>query len=91
MGWSGVGTDPTWPRGQRIPVSREGHVTGKSGHASTCSGGSDDAISSAGAGGGALLRSAVRRVGLASGSGHARARPAERYKNPCAAAVEENR
>jgi len=59
VGWSGVGTDPTWPRGQRIPVSREGHVTGKSGHASTCSGGSDDAISSAGAGGGALLRSAV--------------------------------
>jgi len=34
-------------------------VTGKSGHASTFSGGSDDAISSAGAGGGALLRSAV--------------------------------
>jgi len=34
-------------------------VTGKSGHASTCSGGSDDVISSADAGGGALLRSAV--------------------------------
>jgi len=45
VGWSGVGTDPTWPRGQRIPVSREGHVMGKSGHASTCSGGSDDVIS----------------------------------------------
>ena len=66
-------------------------MTGKSGHASTCSGGSDDAISSAGAGGGALLRSAVPARGPASGSGHARARPGKRYKNPFAAAVEEDR
>jgi len=42
--------------GQRIPVSRGGHVTGKSGHASTCRGESDGVISSAGAGGGAAAR-----------------------------------
>jgi len=36
-----------------------GHVTGKSGHARTCSGEIDDVISSAGARGGALLRSTV--------------------------------
>ena len=66
-------------------------MTGKSGHASTCSSGSDDVISSAGAGGGALLRSAV----LARGPGQwERTRMGtfgERYKNPCAVAVEENR
>jgi len=55
-------------------------VTGKCGHANTCSGGYDDVISSAGVGGGVLLRS--------DESGHAWARPGERYKNPCATAVE---
>ena len=49
MGWSGVGADPTLVQGQRIPVSRGGHVTGKSGHARTCRGETDDVISSAGA------------------------------------------
>ena len=36
-------------QGQRIPVSHGGHVTGKSGHAHTCRGETDDVISSAGA------------------------------------------
>ena len=45
--------------GSACPVSRGGHVTGKSGHARTCSGETDDVISSAGARGGALLRSTV--------------------------------
>ena len=55
-------------------------MTGKSGHASTCSGGYDDVISSAGAGGGALLRSTVPARGPGPGSGHAWARPGSAIK-----------
>jgi len=63
-------------------------VTGKSGHASTCSGGSDDVISSAGAGGGALLRSDVPARGPSQWERTRMGTSGERYKNPCAAAVE---
>jgi len=55
-------------------------VTGKSGHASMCSGGCDDVISLAGAGGGALLTSTAPARGLAPGSGHAWARPGSAIK-----------
>jgi len=55
-------------------------VTGKSGHARTCSGEIDDVISSAGARGGALLRSTVPARGPAPGSGHAWARPGSAIK-----------
>ena len=68
-----------------------GSRDGKSGHASTCRGESDDVISSAGASGGALLRSTVpaRRPGLWERTRMGMS--GERYKNPCAAAVEEDR
>jgi len=56
-------------------------VTGKSGHARTCRGETDDVISSAGAGGGALLRSIAPARGPAHGSGHAWARPESAIKN----------
>jgi len=67
-------------------------VTGKSGHACTCSGGCDDVISSAGAGGGALLRSAVPGRGPSLWERTRMGTSGERYKkNPCAAAVAEDR
>jgi len=66
-------------------------VTGKSGHARTCRGEIDDVISSAGARSGALLRSTAparepgpwerTRMGMSG----------ECYKNPCTAAVGEDR
>ena len=78
-------------RGQRIPVSRGGHVTGKSGHARTCSGKIDDVISSAGARGGALLRSTVPARGPGRWERTRMGTSGERYKNPCATAVREDR
>ena len=66
-------------------------MTGKSGHAITCSGGSDDVISSAGAGGGDLLRSTVPACGRDPSEWTRMGTSGERYKNPCAAAVEEDR
>jgi len=66
-------------------------VTGKSGHAITCSSGSDDVISSAGAGGGALLRSTVPACGPDPWERTRIGTSGERYKNRCAAAVEEDR
>ena len=55
-------------------------MTGKSGHARTCRGETDDVISSAGTGGGALLRSTAPARGSAPGSGHAWARPGSAIK-----------
>ena len=43
-------------RGQRVPVSRGGHVAGESARASTCRVESDDVVGSAGARGGAAAR-----------------------------------
>ena len=66
-------------------------MTGKSGHASTYSGGCDDVISLAGAGGGALLTSTVPARGPSPWERTRMGTSGERYKNPCAAAVEEDR
>jgi len=66
-------------------------VTNKSGHASTCSGGYDDVISSAGAGGSALLRSTVPARGPGPWERTCMGTSGECYKTPCAAAVEEDR
>jgi len=66
-------------------------VTGKSGHARTCSGEYNDVISSAGAGGGALLRSTVPARGPGQWERTRMGTSGERYKTPCAAAVEEDR
>ena len=77
--------------GQHIPVSRGGHVTGKSGHARACSGEIDDVISSAGARGSALLRSTVPARGPGPWEWTHMGTSGKRYKNSCAAAVEEDR
>jgi len=66
-------------------------VTGKSGHASTCRGESDDVIGSAGARGGALLRSAVPARRPSPWERTRMGTSGERYKNPCAATVGEDR
>jgi len=66
-------------------------VTGKSGHARTCSGEIDDVISSGGARGGALLRSTVPARGPGPSERTRMSMSGERYKNPCAAAVGEDR
>jgi len=68
-----------------------GHVTGKSGHVRTCSGEIDDVISSAGARGGALLRSTAPARRPGSWERTRMVTSGERYKNPCAAAVGEDR
>ena len=65
-----------------------GHVTGKSGHARTCRGETDDVISSAGAAAARYWGQRFRHVGLGADThGHIRGV----YKNPCVAAVEEDR
>ena len=66
-------------------------MTGKSGHARTCRGEIDDVISSAGACGGALLRSTVPARGPGPGEWSRMGTSGECYKNPFAAAVEEDR
>ena len=80
--------------GQRLPVARGGHVTGRSGHESTCRAEIDRVIGSAGArAGGGVIEvnlSGAWRVGLAPGNGHARA-SRERYINRCAVAAGEDR
>ena len=62
-------------RGQRIPVSRGGHVTGKSGHVRTCRGEIDDVISLAGAAAARYWGQPRRRVAWPLGAdthGHVR-------------------
>jgi len=66
-------------------------VTNMSGHARTCSGEIDDVISSAGARGGALLRSTAPARGPGPWERTCMGTSGERYKNPCAAAVGEDR
>ena len=66
-------------------------MTGKSGHARTCRGETDDVISSAGTGGGALLRSTAPARGPGPWERTRMGTSGECYKNPCAPAVEEDR